>query len=105
MQWYALDRYVATLVTHECSSQASVDQTRTRKHVGRKRLKTGVEGGGDCKSQRAPGGDDDDDENAGDDSRNDEADAQLPRYLCSVLLHHMETVQVTPLRRTLASSP
>jgi len=86
MQWYALDRYVATLITHEHNSQAVVDQAQQWKYVGRKRLKAGGEAGGDRKNQATPGDDDDDDdddEDTGDGSRNDESDAHLSRYCAS----------------------
>jgi len=73
MQWYALDRYVSTLMPPERSSQSASDQAPTRKHLGRKKLKVGGDG------KRTPGDDGDADESTGDNGRNDESDAHLAR--------------------------
>jgi len=83
-QWYALDCYVATLTKPECSSSTARELGRPRKPVGRKKLKTDDEAGGDGKNQRTTCNDGDEDTAAADTDDsvvNDHNDAKLNRYL------------------------
>jgi len=71
---------VATLAHPDCRSQTAVDQGRPRKYVGRRKLKTDDETGGDCKN-RKPGVDDEDDvDDAEDNDGNDHTDTKLTGY-------------------------
>ena len=69
---------MATLTTPACRSCTAADHGRLRKHVGRRKLKTDDEAGGDCRNRKTC---DDEDEDADDTEEKDEpSDSKLNRY-------------------------